>query len=584
MKPKIISIASLALLFCIAINSALAESKYLKTNFISGIYPDLALELHEKSYRLDLLKTNQMRARVKVDNLYTSNTPLSSFTLKVYELKNGERKFLSSQSLNIQRGAINNRVLSISAGTFETASKNLEFELLDTENNLVGIYQAEINAVNLGAQPSQDSGLNLADAQCASGTYGDCQISKFFEKVQFRVKRQKQSSVSIDKNLNNVYTVTIPVPREPFRFLRGNRLKNIRIKDNGGGGSSGTGGDLSDFGDTVSASVFRAGPATTGTTDHGKITYDPDNNQLEIGFATSANSLFSFGDNGRFGLGVDNPKGFLNIASGNSSTPALVLDPGTLSSTPVNGAIEFDGNNLYLTKNNTRTVLGQTGSNGAQGPQGPAGAQGPAGPVGAQGPAGPAGAQGPAGPVGAQGPAGPAGAQGPAGPQGPQGPAGPLGPVAGLDNGNQKLNLAGAAGTTVLNFPVGGSNITLPSSGTLATQTGMTPFSSGANAFDIDATNTIDVTGLNFIKITDSNPATPNVLKFMTGGIEGQKVTMLMQSNVRIDIITNSEVPYDFGLFWGLNMTLDPKQTNVSELFEFIYAGKNWYLMSRYTL
>jgi hypothetical protein len=540
MKPKITSIVSLVVLFCITINSALAEAKYLKTNFISGIYPDLALELHEKSYRLDLLKSNQLRARVKVDNLYTSITPLSSFTLKVYELKNGQRKFLSSQSLNIQRGAINNRVLSIGAGTFETASKNLEFELLDTENNLVGIYQAEINAVNLGAQPSQDSGLNLADAQCGSVNYGDCQISKFFEKVQFRVKRQRQSSVSIDKNLNNVYTVTIPVPREPFRFLRGNRLKNIRI--NGGGGSSGTGGDLSDFGDTVSASVFRAGPPTTGTTDHGKITYDPDNNQLEIGFATTANSLFNFGDNGRFGLGVDNPKGFLNIAPGNSTTPALVLDPGTLSSTPINGAIEFDGINLYLTKNNSRTILGQTG---------PAGAQGPAGPAGATG---------------------------------PQGPAGPLGPVAGLDNGNQKLNLSGAAGTAVLSIPTGGSNITLPSSGNLVVSTSQTPFSSGSNSFDIDVTNTIDVTGLNFIKITDSNPATPNVLKFITGGVEGQKVTMLMQSNVRIDIITNSEVPYDNGLFWGLNMMLDPKQTNATELFEFIYVGKNWYLMSRYTL
>jgi hypothetical protein len=530
-----------ALLFCLsclAVNSSSAsvQPKYRKTTFVSGIYPDLALELHDKSYNLDLLKTNIIRARVKVDNLYTSNTPLSSFTLKVYEFKNGERKFLSSQSLNIQRGAINNRVLSINAGTFETNSKSLEFELLDTENNLVGIYETTINAINLAAQPTGDSGINISDAICPAGTFGDCQISKFFDKVNFRVRRQKQSSVTIDKDINNIYTVTIPTPREPYRFLRGNRIRGFKVS--GGAGD----GNTSDFGDTISASVFRAGPPTTGMTDHGKITYDPDNNQLEIGFATSPNSLFNFGDNGRFGLGVDNPKGFLNIAPGTSSTPPVVLEPGTLSAPPINGAIEFDGSNFYITKNNSRTIIGQSG---------PAGPQGPIGPQGLTG---------------------------------PQGPAGPLGPVAGLDNGNQKLNLGGAAGTAVLTLPSGGANITLPSSGTLATQGGMTPFAIATGDFDIDLTDTINVTGLNFISLTDSNPATPNVLKFISGGIDGQKVTILMKTDVRIDIIKNHDVPYDNGIYWGLNMMLDPKQTLATEIFEFVCVGSRWYLMSRYTL
>lgn len=541
MKPKFYSFVSSLLLFCFASNLALAAPKYIKTNFISGIYPDLALELHEKSFNLDLLKTDQIRARVKVNNLYISNSPLASFTIRVYEFVNGDRKFLSAQSLNIQRGAINNRVMSISAGSFDSSSKNLEFELLDTENNIVGLYQATIKATNLSAQPSADSALKLSDVNCPAGTFGDCQMAHFFEnKVQFRVKRQKQASVTVSKNLNNVYTVTIPVPRKPFKYLRGNRLKGIRIRDDGN--SSGSGAGTSDFGDTISASVFRAGPAATGTTDHGRITYDPDNNQLEIGFATTSSSLFNFGDSGRFGIGVDDPKAYLNISAGTATTPSILLEPGVLSTLPINGAIEFDGDNLYLTKNNTREILGATG------------------------------------------PAGPQGQQGPAGPQGQQGPAGPLGPVAELDNGNQKLNLSGGAGTATLNLPNGGSNITLPVSGTLATQTGMTPFASANNPIDIDLTETIDVTGLNFVKITDSNPGTSNLLKYITGGVEGHKVTLVMLSDIRIDIITSHEVPYDNGILWGLNMQIDPKTTKATEVFEFVYVGSNWKLMSRYTL
>jgi hypothetical protein len=525
------------LLSCFTFSIVEAKSRYVRTQFISGIYPNLALELHEKSFNLDLLKTNVIRARVKVNNLYTSNTPLASFTLRIYELKNGNREFLTSQSLNILRGAINNRILSISTGTFTSPSKLLEFELLDTENNLVGIYQATINAINLGAQPSEDSAIDTSDAICPSGTFGDCQISKFFNRVQFRVSRRVQPTLTVDKDLNNNYTVTIPVPRQPFKYYQGSRFRGFIAPPGDSGGS----GNISNFGDIISATEFRAGPPVSGSTDHGRISYDPDNNQLEIGFATTTNK-FSFGDDGRLGIGVDDPKGFLNIAPGTTDTPSFVLEPGTLSNPAINGAIEFDGTNLYFTKNNSRTVLG---AEGPAGPQGPAGAEGP---------------------------------------QGPQGPAGPLGPVAGLDNGNQKLNLAGAEGTAVLTVPTGGSTLNLPSSGNLVVQTSQTPFSSALNPFDIDATNTVDVTGLNFIKVFDSNPATPNSLKLLTGGVEGQKVTILMQTDVRIDIISHHDVPYDDGIYWGLNMMLDPKPTSATEIFEFVFVGKNWYLMSRYTL
>lgn len=72
----------------------------------------------------------------------------------------------------------------------------------------------------------------------------------------------------------------------------------------------------------------------------------------------------------------------MNIAAGTSSKAPIILDQGTLLDTPVPGAIEYDGNNLYLTTNSGRQVIGAQGDTGPQGAMGPIG---PAGPAGASG-------------------------------------------------------------------------------------------------------------------------------------------------------------------------------------------------------
>ncbi len=49
------------------------------------------------------------------------------------------------------------------------------------------------------------------------------------------------------------------------------------------------------------------------------------------------------------------PVAHVHIASGTTSTPPLVINPGPLSTTPVNGAIEFDGTTWYRTKGGVRS-------------------------------------------------------------------------------------------------------------------------------------------------------------------------------------------------------------------------------------
>ena len=216
------------------------------------------------------------------------------------------------------------------------------------------------------------------------------------------------------------------------------------------------------------------------------------------------------------------------------------------------------------------------------------------GPQGSTGPAGPIGPTGPQGPIGLTGPAGP---QGPIGLTGPIGPAGPstvtganvIGPVQNaiaatiaqsLLNGANTLQLTGG-NPLILNTP-SPANITLPSTGTLATTTGLTPISVNSTPINLNALGnsaSINVTGLNFIKITDSTPANTDSnadqLKRLTGGIPGQRVTILFNTSVRVNNSTTFAVD-ELDLAGTTNKTF-----NTKDVLELIYDGSLWHEISR---
>lgn len=76
-------------------------------------------------------------------------------------------------------------------------------------------------------------------------------------------------------------------------------------------------------------------------------------NQLNIG-------NWIYGDNGKIGLGVAIPTARLQVAAGNSSTPPVLLTQGTNTSTPVNGAVEYNGSNYFATTGSVRYTLAKT--------------------------------------------------------------------------------------------------------------------------------------------------------------------------------------------------------------------------------
>ncbi len=228
---------------------------------------------------------------------------------------------------------------------------------------------------------------------------------------------------------------------------------------------------------------------------------------------------------------------------------------------------------------------------GTAGTVGPAGPEGPAGPTGATGATGAAGATGAQGPQGLQGP------QGAQGPQGIQGPpattmpgSGVVGPVDNsiqaekLDNTHQTLSLSGLSGShVILSTQVASTvNLNFPNhDGTLATLDDLTPVATSAD-IDIQGISTINVHNTNFVRITDSNSGTTDLLTVMTGGKRGQRLVLELDKNLdfEADNLNTADT-----IQWGRGTAAGQILHGFAgEQYEFVYNGTAWYLFSRFTL
>jgi hypothetical protein len=83
---------------------------------------------------------------------------------------------------------------------------------------------------------------------------------------------------------------------------------------------------------------------------------------LKIGYAADASKFAVFANSGDVSIGVNSPTAKLHIMPGSptAGTAPLKLTPGTVLSTPEDGAIEYDGTDLYLTQSTTRYKLSKT--------------------------------------------------------------------------------------------------------------------------------------------------------------------------------------------------------------------------------
>lgn len=309
--------------------------RYTSLDLLSGLDPSLDLQMHEKSYNLDLSRTQNIRVRLKVDKLYKNNSSINSFKVSLYEIVNSERNFISTQNLTIKKGSVRSRILSLEAGYFSSPNKNIEIDVFNTVSNLVNTYEVQISAYNLDSQILATDNSVHNSAECDSLIFDECHLDYLFQKVTFEAKPQSQISTRVVKGEDGLYKVTIPVPKSKrssrFNFIgRNHRAYSFNREKN---------------------------PEDT----------------LNSDFMQFLNESVSVDKLGHLGLGVQKPNAWLHLKAGNTNSPAFILEKGPLSFLPRDGALEFDGDKLYFTKNGKREELGLRGPPGPVGPRGPEG-------------------------------------------------------------------------------------------------------------------------------------------------------------------------------------------------------------------
>ena len=342
------------------------KNRYLSLERISGTNPELNLYINEKSLNLDLLKTKNIRLRIKARDLYSSIDRISSFKISVFEIENSQRKFIASQQLSIFKGYRKSRIISLSAGEFTTNTKNLEFEVYNTQGQLINTYKATIAATNIDSQFNSNIGTELNEVNCDSNTFGECQLDYLLQRIHFEAKPQRQASTRVIKTNDGFYKVTIPFPRTRFKFL--GRSINRQPSDSSSSGTTNTGdnsggnngdstsingAELGGYGETVYASIISLGNSAI---EQQFIKYDTNGN-------LNFNNNMFLDLEGKLGIGVSTPTAWLHIRNGDETTPSLKLNSGPLTTTPQDGAIEYDGENFYITVGTTRSIIGANNSN-----------------------------------------------------------------------------------------------------------------------------------------------------------------------------------------------------------------------------
>ena len=339
--------------------SASKRNRYLPLDLVSGLNPELSLLMHPKSFNLDLLKTQNIRVRLKVSDLYKNINRVSSFKVNIYEIIGSDRKFVSSQNLTVKRGSSKSRILALDAGYFASPTKNVEIDVFDTASNVVNTYETQLTALNIDTQVLANNSLSISSADCDVDTFDDCHLDYLFQKITFEAKPQRQISTRVVKGEDGLYKVTIPVPRSKFNYL-GRKVRKQKVSLSSSSDVSGA--TTSDFGETLNISSVNIGVSLI--------------NSMNIGFGNgqlNINDSFYFDPGGKLGIGVQDPLAWLHVRGGDSETPSLILNAGALTDTPLNGALEFDGAKLYFTNGGSRAELG------AQGPAGTPGATGATG-------------------------------------------------------------------------------------------------------------------------------------------------------------------------------------------------------------
>ena len=280
--------------------------------------------------------------------------------LEIYTIKDGEKQFLiqANKSINSLKQA-KQVFYQVTLPRLESSAE-LEFDLYDSSKEL---HSSFVKEVSVNSNQAQSNLSSLPSMNC-TGTDGDCLLEYIFDHVTFSVGAGEKFQSLVEKKDQGSYVVNIPVKYSKTK-TRGSKKKST---------VSGA-GQISGFRNRKGYPFFE------NKIEVARALWEELSEGVRVAFENTQN-FFRFNSDGSLQLSTDFNNAYLNIAAGTKTKAPILFTEGELLDQPVAGSLEYDGENLYLTNNFKRKLLGEVGPAGPVGPPGP---QGPAGPPGNDG-------------------------------------------------------------------------------------------------------------------------------------------------------------------------------------------------------
>ncbi len=312
------------------------------------------------------IKTKDALIRVIFDgsSLLREKTYPQNIKLEVSTIINGKKSLLSLMNKTIKsKKSAENIYLPITLPRIEQTTE-LVFDLYDSHNILNSSFTEEIV---INSDESTVSSLeSIPDFDCDSSD-GECLVEYLMRYVTFSANYDTNLKTEVYKNDKGRFFVNIPIKQGK---KLGSRVKGLNINGSGPG-----------KGNTSSGNFSGIYPYYVEKNEVASSLWNELKNAIEFKF-NGSNKSFDFKEDGSLQLSTTKSDGYINIAPGTNTKAPIVFSQGELLANPIDGALEYDGTNLYFTTGITRSVIGQRGLTGPEGPAGPAGAQGLTGPPG----------------------------------------------------------------------------------------------------------------------------------------------------------------------------------------------------------
>ena len=157
-------------------------------------------------------------------SLLVNNNYTNSFKVIVYEVDGaGNKKIFASSDVSLPNNARRLKTLSFSVKVEPfLGQKELHFAVHKADGTLVAIYQGLYNftgtvtETNSGFSPNNTDNVGAKDESprvvCTSENFNECNLdSLFFNRIQFEVDQKRQSqNVSIRKSPDGIYKISLP--------------------------------------------------------------------------------------------------------------------------------------------------------------------------------------------------------------------------------------------------------------------------------------------------------------------------------------------------------------------------------------